>query len=279
MLAFTRGVRGPDNYGIQENEMTDIYVMRLSGGEPKQLTFDRANTGGLAWTPDNREIVYISNRARTGEEMSYYRGRLWRVPAAGGEPELLTLNVDWHSFPAIAPNGGRLAYAELKQQRWSVWRYEIPASPEQVTPPTELAFSSEGEFGGEYSPDGQKIVFASYRSGSDEIWVWDSDGRNPVQLTFLRGPRTGSPRWAPDGRFIAFDSWRDGHADVYTISAEGGEVQKLTTGPQWSAVPSWSRDGRWIYFGSGRSDESEIWKIPEHSRFGDLADSGFLTFS
>jgi hypothetical protein len=36
--------------------------------------------------------------------------------------------------------------------------------------------------------------------------VTRSSGAEPVQLTYFRGPPTGTPRWSPDGRRLAFDS-------------------------------------------------------------------------
>ena len=112
------------------------------------------------------------------------------------------------------------------------------------------------------SANGQKIAFRSNRSGSFEIWTSDSDGSNPIQLTSLGAPNTGTPRWSPDGQQIAFDSRKEGHSDIYVIKAEGGSARRLTTEPFENNVPSWSRDGRWIYFGSNRSGTGQIWKMP-----------------
>ncbi len=53
MLAFTRAVNGIN---------MDVYIVAVSGGEPRRLTFDDANLKGLAWTPDGREIVFSSSR-------------------------------------------------------------------------------------------------------------------------------------------------------------------------------------------------------------------------
>lgn len=113
-----------------------------------------------------------------------------------------------------------------------------------------------------YSPDGSRIVFTADRSGSEEIWVTDSEGLNPVQLTHFGGPQTGSPQWSPDGKWIAFDSRPNQNADIFVISAEGGVPRRLTSDPSRENVPSWSRDGRWIYFRSDRSGSWEIWKMP-----------------
>ncbi len=78
---------------------------------------------------------------------------------------------------------------------------------------------------------GKTIVLASDRTGSWEIWVCDSDGSNPVQLTSFRGPRTGTPRWSPDGQRIAFDSRPQGRSDIFIIGAEGICLFRVTGDP------------------------------------------------
>src|SRR5882762_9955701 len=57
----------------------DIHVAPVSGGQPRRLTSDGRFLGGLAWTPDGKEIVFASNRG--GLE------RLWRISLSGGTPE------------------------------------------------------------------------------------------------------------------------------------------------------------------------------------------------
>jgi Tol biopolymer transport system component len=37
----------------------DIYITPIGGGEAKRLTFDNTFTGGLAWTSDSREMVFL----------------------------------------------------------------------------------------------------------------------------------------------------------------------------------------------------------------------------
>ena len=113
----------------------------------------------------------------------------------------------------------------------------------------------------QFSPDGRRIAFTSNRSGSDEIWVCDAEGKNPVQLTNFAGHAAGSS-WSPDGRFIAFSSLADGNTDIYVVGADGGTPRRLTTDPSTERTPSWSRDGHWIYFASNRTGRSEVWKMP-----------------
>jgi Tol biopolymer transport system component len=127
---------------------------------------------------------------------------------------------------------------------------------------TKLISSSGSQISPQYSPDGKKIVFMSDRSGNQEIWVCDSDGLNPVQLTSFGGPGVGTPRWSPDGLRIAFDGTKEGHTNIYVINAAGGSPVVLTSGGSNNVRPSWSRDGRWIYFGSNRTGSWQVWKSP-----------------
>jgi Tol biopolymer transport system component len=126
----------------------------------------------------------------------------------------------------------------------------------------ELISSSRFQADQQFSPDGKRIAFSSDRSGSFEIWVCNSDGSSPVQLTSFGGAYTGTPHWSPDGRWIAFDSRPGGKAGVFVISSEGGEPRRVTEGNWDDIVPSWSRDGKWIYFSSNRGGDKELWKVP-----------------
>jgi YD repeat-containing protein len=237
---------------------TDLYLLSLDGGAPRRLTFDNTSILGLAWTSDGREIVFASRRGGC-----IYS--LWRIPAAGGTPERLPIIGQSVVSPAISRQGGRLAYTQALDDQ-NIWRLEWDAAG-RVGAMTSLISSTLGDNGPDYSPDGQKVVFASNRSGGFGIWVCDRDGANPVQL-IERGPYlTGTPRWSPDGRSIAFDSRSndtggEGNADIYVVSAEGGQPRRLTSEPSEDVAPSWSRDGKWIYFGSTRSGNMQIWKVP-----------------
>jgi Tol biopolymer transport system component len=125
-----------------------------------------------------------------------------------------------------------------------------------------LIASTKLEGDPQFSPDGQKISFMSDRSGHQEIWVCDSNGSNPVQVTTFAGVELGSPRWSPDGRQIAFDSTKEGNWDIYVTRVEGGLPRRLTSEAAVDVRPSWSRDGLWVYFGSNRSGGYQLWKVP-----------------
>jgi Tol biopolymer transport system component/serine/threonine protein kinase len=238
----------------QSSELVmDIYLVPVSGGEPRRLTFDDRQLWGLDWTPDGREIVFSSMR---GGGCS-----LWRIPAIGGIPEPLAVGGDFAQFPSISREGNRLAYTQTIFDA-NIWKFEVSDSMGKTTSPTEVISSTRDDHGPQISPDGKRIAFDSARSGSYEVWMCEADGSNPIQLTSFGG---GDPRWSPDGRQIVFESRAASHyANIYVINAEGGTPRRLTTDSSAHVVPSWSRDGRWIYFTSNKSNgqDWQLWKMP-----------------
>jgi Tol biopolymer transport system component len=150
-----------------------------------------------------------------------------------------------------------MVYAQFFEDT-NIWRYDLASG----APPKKVISSTLYDSSPSISPAGDKIVFRSNRSGSNEIWESDAEGRAAWQLTHVGGALTGTPRWSPDGSLIAFDSRPDGQADIYTIPAGGGERRRVTSAPSEDVVPSWSRDGRWIYFASNRSGAWQVWRTP-----------------
>jgi Tol biopolymer transport system component len=136
-----------------------------------------------------------------------------------------------------------------------------PATPAEHPEAKPFAPSRRFEGNAHHSRDGQRVTFASERSGSLEIWVCDSEGRTaPVKLTSFAPHATGTPRLSRDGREVAFDSRKSGRSAVWAVGVEDGRYRQLTTG-QEDMTPSWSLDKRWVYFASERDGTPQIWKV------------------
>ncbi len=94
-----------------------------------------------------------------------------------------------------------------------------------------------------WSPDGRKIVFVSYRDGNQEIYVMNADGSGRRNLTRHPG-HDSDPAWSPDGRKIAFATMREGDFEIYVMNADGSGQRNLTRNPAGLiAFPS-GRPGR-----------------------------------
>jgi Tol biopolymer transport system component/serine/threonine protein kinase len=237
----------------------DVYVMRAAGGEVKRLTtdsrlrfYDQGVIGGLAWTGDSQTVVYTSEAGGAPS--------LWKVSIFGGTPERLPVGGVDTFYPSTARNGNRLAFTQIHGGR-PVYQIEVASSAASTTSPVKLIASTRSNYTPQFSPDGRKIAFESDRTGTHEIWICDSDGTNPIQLTNFGGPNAGSPRWSPDGKQIVFDVHTSNIGHIYVVSIEGGIAQRVTTDTLDEGLPTWSRDGEWIYFCSNRSGDQQLWKL------------------
>ncbi|HWQ52189.1 MAG TPA: winged helix-turn-helix domain-containing protein [Bryobacteraceae bacterium] len=246
-LAFFR----MSSFGASDLHVVDIDRALRPTGEPRKLTFDARSAQNPAWTPDGKEIIFVSDRGGSHS--------VWKVRASGGAP--VSLGGESALEPAISPSGRQVIYARQRLidnlARVELCGLGCPPGPERrLTRSARLARNPS------ISPDGRRIVFESQRSGHDEIWVCDGDGSNQRQLTFFRGPATGTPRWSPDSRQIVFDSRVDGKGQLFIMDAEGGTPRQITGEPVEHIVPSWSQDGAFVYYASNRTGEFQVWKRP-----------------
>jgi Tol biopolymer transport system component len=251
-LAFIRGTDRP---------LCDIHVLRISDtgqprGEPLRVTRDNVFIYGLDWTADGRSIEFCSTRGGVAA--------LWRVSRSGGEPERLPVGGNNALWPAVSRRGDRLAYAEGWPD-WNIWRVAAPgggATDDPAAAPLRMSRSSQIDQNPAFSPDGRTVAWSSTHSGSHQIWLSNSDGSQPRQLTQHEPPGAAEPRWSPDGKQIAFNGYSRGARKVSVIGVDGGTPRGLTSGNFEEDVHCWSRDGRWVYFGSNRGDGYALWKAP-----------------
>ncbi len=72
-----------------------------------------------------------------------------------------------------------------------------------------------------WSPDGQRLVFHSDRTGDTEIFSVDAAGENLKRLTKSAGADE-HPSYSPNGERIVFQSGRSGQgSEIYTMDADG----------------------------------------------------------
>jgi Tol biopolymer transport system component/predicted Ser/Thr protein kinase len=233
----------------------DVYLLNLSRdfqlvGEPKRLTFEDQVTFQPIWTSAGDEIIFSSGQFRVPN--------LFRISTSGKPQRLLGVGEDG-SETAISHRTQRLVYTrEILDV--NIWRLEV-AGPGTKIRPTKLISSTRADSEAQFSPDGKRIVFASDRAGTRELWICNSDGSDAAQLTSL-GAYCGSPRWSPDGKRIAFESNLEKQWEIYIIDINESKPKRFTNNPAMDVEPNWSRDGRWIYFASNRSGKTQLWKMP-----------------
>jgi Tol biopolymer transport system component len=174
-----------------------------------------------AWSPDGKEILFVSNRGHI-----HGTGGLFRMEASPNAParEVHYEETSWRIRPDWSPDGRRLVYASYLGRQWhQLWT--IPASGGDPFPLTYGEFDNVSP---RWSPDGSRIAYVSNRSGTTAIWIQEVVGGRSWRLdtserTYLRpmafvrleieGSKTARVSvTGEDGRSYApDDSWM--HAD------------------------------------------------------------------
>jgi len=102
------------------------------------------------------------------------------------------------------------------------------------------------------------IVFTSNRDGNREIYAMQSDGSNPVRLTFNPAEDV-EPSWSPDHSQIAFASNREGEFALYLMNADGTNIRRISPEDgSYHNSPSWSPDGRRITYVSNATGGNQV---------------------
>jgi Tol biopolymer transport system component len=224
----------------------DIFVVPVSGGEPRRLTFDNREVRGFGWSRGGGLIV--SSR-RKGNFLN-----LWRMPLGTGTPVSLTESPLNLGFPSVSAAGDRLAYVAYRDDS-NIWRFDGSSNRSWIE-------SSGTDSSACYSPDGRKIAFVSDRAGNLDLWIADADGRNPARITDYSIFPVGSPAWSPDCRRLAFDLRVAGQSHIYMVEAEPGhQPRRLTTWQSNEAIPGWSSDGQFVYFASRQSGVWNVYRV------------------
>jgi len=145
---------------------------------------------------------------------------------------------------------------------------------------TVLAKGPAFDYQPRYSPDGKTIAFVSDRSGIENVWLMDADGKNARALTEEKGSYVRSPSWSPDGNYIVArkeDARRGGipPVELWIYHVRGGSGVKLTGSDDFNngAGAIFSKDGRYIYFAARSSRFSYtpdishgLWSIQRYDR-------------
>jgi len=105
-----------------------------------------------------------------------------------------------------------------------------------------------------YSPDGRKIAFEGNLDGVVDIFEYDLDSGEILNLT-QDDQYDANPRYSPDGKTVLYNRRIGSYWKVFAVARDDpSRKTQITFGPSSDIQPSYSGDGNTIYFASDRNE-------------------------
>jgi Tol biopolymer transport system component len=149
----------------------------------------------------------------------------------------------------VSPDGEQIVFDLLGDL------YLLPMEGGKATRITEgMAFDAQPRF----SPDGERVVFVSDRSGGDNVWTMRLDFTDTTQVTQGNAGLYVSPEWLPDGKHVVVSrgAGLGGPAKLVLLDVERRAPMPLITAPAamktLGAAPE--PTGRYIWYAGGAGD-------------------------
>ncbi len=228
----------------------------------RQLTFTEGIEEWPAWSPDGTRLAYVA-------EVGGIRQLFLRTMANGTERRLTDERRD-DIQPAWSPDGQRIAFVRANtaggklepndingwyQEGGDIWSLDLGTGRE-----TRLVEDASSPT---YSPSGGRLAFEASWGGARRIWVADSTGRNPRQITTdsTEAVVHTAPRWSPDGSKLAFRRIESIKSDIMAVDVASQALNRVTDDNAINMDPVWAPDGRHLYFTSSRGGGLNLWQI------------------
>jgi eukaryotic-like serine/threonine-protein kinase len=247
--AFSADGRGIA-YIAEVNGVMQVFVRDLDSSGGVQLTQSLEDCAAPFWSPDGREIYYISI-AGDGDA-------LWAVNAAGGASRVVLENV---VAAALSPDGRRLAFLrdpdESGGSLFRLWLASPPAAEPRLVAGHDLGDRTFLAGTLRFSPDGSTLgawLTSSATGLPREFWLIDPEKlKSRRVLPSLSAVPSPYPfAWLPDSRRIIFsgvhgsDQTRGTH--LWMADTKTDRVRALTASSGSETSPTISPDGSRIVF-------------------------------
>jgi TolB protein len=109
----------------------------------------------------------------------------------------------------------------------------------------------------DFAPNGQEIIFTSYRYGNPDLFRKLLSTGQEARLSFKKGLNIAA-RFRPDGREIALTQSETGNPELALLGTDGSQRRRLTGHWGIDVDPSWSPGGDRLAFVSDRQGNPHV---------------------
>jgi acylaminoacyl-peptidase len=229
-----------DGRGFRDGAYTHLWVLAFGKRKARQITFGKCDDVAFDWSPDSRQLVFVSNRIARADVLTQ-TSDLYAVPARGGRTKQLTEFRGPKYSPVWSPDGRSIAFVGHSRfpdpiDLAHVWVVDAAGThARDLMPETDLDCSdtlltdvedvAESAPPPVWSPRGDRVFTLASRDGATNVWEIPLRGA-PLQRSFGRHALRGLQQ-SRDGRqwtFVRRDATEPG--DVWVATATNGAPSK-----------------------------------------------------
>jgi serine/threonine protein kinase len=228
-------------FGSPVNGILQVFLMLTSGGQPLQLTNDRADKSWIRFSLDGKEVYY--RHGGPGPE------GIWAVPALGGNSRRIA-----SAYSVVpSPDGEFIYYAKF--EKLGIFRADKAGLNEQLVYQPEDAGQWQSPL--LMFPDGNEILTAGFLANSNDPngHLYRISPSNSRTVDLGKISENLDVVWDTPANSLLFSRTINGLTNIWKYALGDRNLTQITfgAGPDYSPMPD--PDGKGIYFVNGKSSE------------------------
>jgi dipeptidyl aminopeptidase/acylaminoacyl peptidase len=251
-----------------------IHLMRSDGGEAWKLTDIKDGVTGYRWSPDSRQIAYLTVDPRTSTEEADIRKRndervfendfrythIWTVDVESKQATRITEGNTWtvRGTPSWSSDAKRLVFAAGVTTMLRDYRTDVYIADLATKQVEKISSNPASDGQPEWSPDGAFIAWVVQPAMGKPL----ADGTLPSSVNNNRlvvynvaqksikdaasrdfDLDAGRPRWSADSKSVLFTAGKRTYSEVFRLDVATGRYTQLTQ-QKTLQLGSRSKDGR-----------------------------------
>jgi TolB protein len=221
-----------------------LEVADVDGYNPQSLLVSSEPIMSPAWSPDGRQIAYVSFEKK--------KAQIFSVSVENGKRRLLTDFSGINNAPAWSPDGQSMAVVLSKGGAPKIYSLDLNSGNMK-----QLTFGEAIDTEPRYSPDGRSLLFTSGRGGAPQIYRL-SLGDGAISRLTYEGNYNAQASYTPDQKHIVMLHREEKNFNIGVQATDSGQISQLTFS-SFDESPSLAPNGRLILYATrGEKDKGVL---------------------